>query len=170
MSARKRIAMGMSMAFVLVFASMAAAQEKAAPKASDVTAVRAAIDAANARFIAAVKAGDIPKVGAVYTADAVVLAPGSPAMKGRAAITELFNGWLSQMTVTDFSLTTDDLVVAGEYAFETGAFAMNMVLKSGGAAMPDKGKYIVVWKRDSDGSWKIHRDAWNADSAPPGAK
>jgi uncharacterized protein (TIGR02246 family) len=164
MNATKRMVMAVSMLFMFVFASVAAAQDKP-QKASGSDAVRSAIDATNAKFTAALKAGDIPKLTAVYTDDAMLLAPGAPVLKGRAAIAELFTGWLSEMSVTDFSLTTGEVVVAGEYAIETGAYAMTMAPKSGGAAMPDKGKYLVVWKRDGD-SWKLYRDVWNSDSGP----
>jgi ketosteroid isomerase-like protein len=33
-----------------------------------------------------------------------------------------------------------------------------MKLKNGKTA--DRGKYIVVWKRDG-GQWRLHRDSWN---------
>ena len=28
-----------------------------------------------------------------------------------------------------------------------------------------KGKYVVVWKKGSDGTWRLYRDIWNADPA-----
>jgi ketosteroid isomerase-like protein len=27
------------------------------------------------------------------------------------------------------------------------------------------GKYIVVWKKGEDGTWRLHRDIWNAGAA-----
>jgi uncharacterized protein (TIGR02246 family) len=165
MSVRSRIAL--AAALTVACTSGAWAQDKAAEKASP-SAVRAAIEAVNAKFTAAVMAGDANAAGAVYSADAVVLAPNTPAMKGRAAIAGLFKGWLSEMTVSDFSLTADDVISAGDYVIETGTYRMTMQLKAGGA-VPDQGKYLVVWKREN-GEWKIHRDAWNTDAPPPTGK
>jgi ketosteroid isomerase-like protein len=27
----------------------------------------------------------------------------------------------------------------------------------------DRGKYLAVWKKQADGSWKIEADMWNSD-------
>jgi ketosteroid isomerase-like protein len=37
----------------------------------------------------------------------------------------------------------------------------------GGREIKDKGKFVVVWKRQADGSWKIVRDVYNSDVPPP---
>jgi len=144
----------------LGFARAASAQQ-ASVKASG--NVRSAIETANTGFIAALKAGDAVKAAAIYTDDAVVYAPGAPAMRGREAIAAGFGGWLSQDNVTQFTLNSEEVVVSGDYAFESGTYTMATQPKSGGDAQTDSGKYLTVWKRQSDGSWKLHRDAWNSD-------
>ncbi|TIR04878.1 MAG: hypothetical protein E5X37_28660 [Mesorhizobium sp.] len=30
---------------------------------------------------------------------------------------------------------------------------------------PRLGKYIVVWKKGDDGTWRLHRDIWNLGAA-----
>ena len=37
----------------------------------------------------------------------------------------------------------------------------------GGEAVSDSGKYVVVWKHESDGSWKLAVDIWNTNAALP---
>jgi ketosteroid isomerase-like protein len=37
---------------------------------------------------------------------------------------------------------------------------------AGGAAQSQSVKYVVVWKKQADGSWKIFRDIWNSLPAP----
>ena len=167
MSTRSRTLMAMPLVLTLAVTTTGWTQDKASEKASG-SAVRAALEAVNAKFTAAVKAGDAATAASVYTTDATVLAPGSPALKGREAIAGMFGGWLSEMTVSEFTLTIEDVAVAGDYAIDTGTYSMTMKAKAGGDPMPDKGKYLAVWKRQSDGSWKLLRDAWNSDAAPPG--
>jgi len=37
------------------------------------------------------------------------------------------------------------------------------VTPKGGKLTHDKGKYLTVWKKQADGSWKIYRDINNSD-------
>ena len=124
--------------------------------------MRTAIADVNAKFVAAVETGDTAAAVARYDADATVLPPGGPAWHGTAAITQGFGGMLGAFTVKDFTLTSGDVVVGGDYATETGSYKMTMVPKKG-AAMEDVGKYVVAWKKQADGTWKLYRDIWNTD-------
>jgi ketosteroid isomerase-like protein len=40
------------------------------------------------------------------------------------------------------------------------------MLPKGGKAMNDVGKYVAVWKKQPDGSWKMIRDIYNSDLPP----
>ncbi len=86
----------------------------------------------------------------------------SEAARGRDAIAKWHGGMLSQMPMKDFSLKTDDVVLGGDLAVETGRYEMTLQPR-GGSEVKDKGKYVVVWKRQADGSWKILRDIANSD-------
>jgi uncharacterized protein (TIGR02246 family) len=129
---------------------------------ADPAAVRQAIDTANAHFVAAMVKGDTAAMVANYADDAVVLGAGEKAARGRAAIAKSMGEMAAAMKVTAFSLKTDDVIVADDYAIETGALEIAMQPKTG-KAMKDVGKYLVVWQHQSDGSWKIIRDIWNSD-------
>jgi uncharacterized protein (TIGR02246 family) len=90
------------------------------------------------------------------------------AWRGRDAVRKGFAGMVAQMPVKDFSFKTEDVMVGGDLAVETGTFEGTFQPK-GGKEMKDKGKYVVVWKRQADGSWKIVRDVANSDAPPPKA-
>ncbi len=129
---------------------------------SDSATVRTAIEATNARFLDAFKRGDKAGLMASYADDAIVMMPNEEAWRGREGIDKGFSGFLSQMSFKDGSAKTEDVMVTGDLAVETGAFAWTLQPKSG-AEVKDKGKYITVWKRQADGSWKIVRDISNSD-------
>lgn len=148
---------------LVTLAQDASAQVKSAEKSSQT--VRPAIEAANARFASAIKSGDAALAATIYTDDAIVFAPGEPVTRGREAIAGAFGGWLQQSNVIEFTLNTEEVVVNGDYAFESGTYSMTMQAKTGGSTQTDKGKYLTVWQRQKDGSWKLHRDAWNSDQA-----
>lgn len=133
-----------------------------APTAAEIAAVRTAIEAANNMAVAAVTAGDVTKLLANYADDAVFMFPNAPAMRGRAEIEAGIKKMMEGATFTNMKFTTEDVMLAGDMAVETGSNEMTITPK-GGKAMVDKGKYITVWKRQADGSWKIVRDVSNSD-------
>jgi ketosteroid isomerase-like protein len=58
------------------------------------------------------------------------------------------------------------VVLAGNYAIETGVFGLSWK-RAGAKAVTDSGKYLMVWKREPDGSFKIYRDIFNSDRPAP---
>jgi uncharacterized protein (TIGR02246 family) len=129
---------------------------------TDPGAVRRSIDSLNADAAQALERGDTTAMVAHYTDDAIVMMPNMPAFRGRDAYRSGVARMLKEMSVTDAAFTTEDVMVSGDLAVETGTYAMTMQPRRGGA-MKDTGKYITVWRRQSDGSWKIVRDISNAD-------
>lgn len=136
-----------------------------APAAPDPAAVRHVIDSSNAVFVAALTKGDTAVMGHNYANDAIVMMSGMPAMNGRAAVVQGMAAMLSGMTITNASFHTTDVVVDGGLAVEHGMYEMT-VQEKGKAAMTDKGKYVTVWQKQGDGSWKIIRDISNSDTPP----
>jgi ketosteroid isomerase-like protein len=56
-------------------------------------------------------------------------------------------------------------MISGDLAVETGTYAMTIIPKNGNA-VADKGKYIHVWKKSVDGSWKVVRYVPTSDIPP----
>ena len=69
-----------------------------------------------------------------------------------------------------FSLSVDEVQATGDWAFERGRYEITLAPKAGDAPMDDTGKYITIYQRQSNGSWKIARDIWNSDQPLPGTK
>ncbi len=65
--------------------------------------IKAEIDAANAKFVAAFDKGDAAAIGQFYTERATALPPGAPMAKGRAAIQAFWQGAI-QAGVRNISL------------------------------------------------------------------
>ncbi len=63
----------------------------------------------------------------------------------------------------DAELTTESLGAAGDPAYEIGCYALTGESESGEPETMT-GKFIVVWKRGSDGSSRIHAHIWNSDA------
>jgi uncharacterized protein (TIGR02246 family) len=124
---------------------------------SKIAEIRSTIDAANTKWLAAMVAGDV--VGAIgnYADNAVVMMPMMPAWHGRTAIEAGMKEMMSAMKVNDAKTGTVDVMAGGDLAIETGRFTMTTTMK-GATPATDTGKYLAVWQRQADGSWKIIRD------------
>ncbi len=120
---------------------------------------RTAIEAANAKFSEVFARGDAGALAALYTTDAILFPPGEEMLKGDALIGQFWKK-THEGGVASVKLTTTDVGRGGDVAFESGK--VDLVLRA--EAKPDSqasAKYVVVWKRQTDGTWKLHRDIWN---------
>jgi uncharacterized protein (TIGR02246 family) len=143
---------------LLVVAGVVMAGIAVAAPAED---VRAAIEAGNKAFCAAVARGDAAAVAALYTSTAQALPPGGEAARGRDAIQKAFQGMIDA-GATNLTLSTLEVEAQGDAAHEVGTWA----LKGKDGAAVDHGKYIVIWKKEG-GQWRLHRDIWNSSTPPP---
>ncbi|HLL74117.1 MAG TPA: SgcJ/EcaC family oxidoreductase [Pyrinomonadaceae bacterium] len=124
--------------------------------------IRDAITSAIQTFADAFGRGDAAAVAAWYTADATLLPPDNPLVKGREAIRAFWQGAMST-GVREAKLETLEVESRDDLAYEVGRFEM-AVQPPGGERAEMAGKYVVVWKREGDG-WRMHVDIWNGDRA-----
>jgi len=134
----------------------------ASAAANDPPAVQRAIDSAMVRFADAMTKGDVAGMASAYTDDAVTMPANAKAFRGRAELDKYNAGMFSQFSVTSAKFATNDLIVTGDYAIESGTYEMTMKPKTG-KVINDVGKYVSIWKKQPDGSWKMIRDIFNSD-------
>jgi ketosteroid isomerase-like protein len=56
----------------------------------------------------------------------------------------------------------------GDLAYSVGAYEES-VDDAKGKPISDRGKYVTIWKKQADGSWKVVLDAFNSDLPKPEA-
>src|SRR5439155_8419121 len=135
------------------------------PTPASAAELRHYADSLQKRYIEAATKGDVAALSGFYTNDAIVLAPNAKAVHGRAEIDKANTQMFSTTKVTALKLSTEDVQVAGDLGVETGAYEQTLTPKTG-KPMHDVGKYIVVRKRQADGSWKLFREIYNTDLPP----
>jgi ketosteroid isomerase-like protein len=99
-----------------------------------------------------------------YAEDAMVLMPNTPPVQGRAAIQATM---ASFPPISAFKAEIVDMDGRGDLAYVRGNYSMTMN-PPGAPAMTDKGKYVEVWKKQPDGTWKVSCDSWSSDLPMPG--
>ncbi|MCM3875155.1 MAG: SgcJ/EcaC family oxidoreductase [Thermoanaerobaculia bacterium] len=124
--------------------------------------------AVDAAFVKAFLAGDAAAAAACYADNAVLVLPGSPAIKGGKAIAEAIAQFLSDVKVTEFVLMDTHYRTAGRLSAGWGHFKMTTVPKAGGAAHTDTGTFCDV-ASEKDGVWKYVSDHASTDPPPPAA-
>jgi uncharacterized protein (TIGR02246 family) len=142
-----------------------AASANASPSASDQTEARRQIEAAAIGIWQAVARGDSAAILAEYADDALILGSGAPMLQGKPAVAKFLQGLFGGNTLRDVKGNVTDIMISGDLAVETGTYAMTVIPKNGNA-VADKGKYIHVWKKSVDGSWKVVRYVPNSDIPP----
>ena len=148
--------------FGCVGAAGCQAQADPALATADAIALRAALEA----YLDAANAGDAARWAALYTEDAVMMPPNSPAVEGRAAI----ESWLAMLPVkiTDAEGTALEVEGAGNVAYVRGTYSMSLQIPGLPESIPQQGKLLQIYARQPAGSWLLARDIWNADAAPTG--
>ena len=142
---------------VLLFSTTALADN--APDVKSAGAVRVAIDARNAEWMAAFNRGDTKAVTALYDEDATVIPAGADPIRGRVGIENLFRN--AQASLKNVQLETTNLTIAGDYAYESGK-SHHVDTARDGKMSASTDDYVVIWKRCKHGQWYYHVDLWCA--------
>jgi uncharacterized protein (TIGR02246 family) len=123
---------------------------------------RTAIRQGDENYVKLANAKDFKGAAALYAEDAILLLPNQAAVQGRAAI----QAALETSPASNFQLQILEIEGRGDLAYERGTYS-ETVTPTGAAPIEDRGKYLTIWRKQADGSWKMLRDIWNSDLPLP---
>jgi len=116
-----------------------------------------AIDKGNAQWIEAWEKGDPKLLAAIFTEDGILLSQGGRVFKGRQQIFERQKEAMQSVTrPIKVSVITVKIWLDGDAAYETGKYKYEYTEK--GKPVTEEGRYVTMWKRQNDGSWKLSMD------------
>jgi uncharacterized protein (TIGR02246 family) len=115
-------------------------------------------------FATSAMAKNFGAAAALYTDDASMMPPNGPAVQGRQQIEKFLSSF---PPISSFTFDIVDVDGRGDLAYVRGNYAMTLT-PPGGAPVNDRGKYVEIWRKQADGSWKIKWDIFNSDVAAPG--
>jgi len=121
----------------------------------------------DAAWVKAMLANDAAACASLYADDAVMVLPGSGAIKGKKAIADAYAGWLKNVKVTDAAVMDTHYQSGGKVSAGWGAFKVTTVPKAGGAPTTEVGTWCAVAVQQKDGSWKYVSDHASDDPPPP---
>jgi len=143
-------------------AALAACTPAPAPPADTSEADAAAIRTASDEWIAAYNAADADALGRSYDEDVIMLAPDRQPLMGPEAIIQRHREFFEEFSATQSS-TVDEVAVFGDVAFARGTWTTRQTPKVGGAEQVRSGKWMELYRRQADGSWKTWRWMWTED-------
>ncbi len=127
--------------------------------AVDLVAEQAKIRDTEAAWAKEAGAKDLDKSVAHYADDAVLMAGGAPAAKGKEAIQAAWKGLLSDPNFKlNFSADRVEISAGGDLATTKGSYTMTVTNPKTKKVMDDKGSYVTVYKKQPDGGWKAIED------------
>ena len=154
-------------AFITLFALLLAvgcSTQPAVPpdtRAADVQAV-AAVEATMLKDMAG---KDADKVVSYFADNATGLYPGNGIVTGKADIKATFAPFLAD---PNFAITFQNTgAVAskgGDMVYSVGTFTMTLTDPKTKKPATEKGKYLTVYMKQADGSWKAVADTYNSNS------
>jgi ketosteroid isomerase-like protein len=144
-------------------------QSSPSEKSSGTQPVEQLLRDLDAQWAKTAAAKDVERTIAYYSDDAIVFPPNATSAATKEAIR---NGWKEMFASPGFVITWQPTRVqvgkSGEMAWVSGTYELTMNDASG-KPINDRGKYLEVWEKQTDGNWKCAADMWNSDLAasPP---
>ena len=128
-------------------------------RAADAAAIRDR-DAAWSKVTAA---KDVEGFVGFVADDGVICPPNAPALTDKEAIRK----WATDMTsspgiAVGWTPSKAEAAGSSDLGYSIGTYEMT-VNDAKGKPMTDRGKYVTVWKKQADGSWKVAADIFNSD-------
>jgi uncharacterized protein (TIGR02246 family) len=121
----------------------------------------AEIRAAERALVQALQAPDPTAWVYSYTEDAVFVAPGAPAVQGRAALLQMASAMKPLSSVSLQPIRTEGSAnLATVYAH--GSWVNGRPPEAGSTS---KVRLIIVWRKEADGQWRIAQELLNAEPA-----
>ena len=127
----------------------------------DLTRAEAAVRRIAQEWVMACNTKHLDDLIELYTSDAVVLRSNCPPIRGAAAVREFFFGALDA-GLGEVEVDPLRVEVVGDLAYEAGR-CKALIPSATGKRREERGKYLWVCARQSNGEWKVAADCWSSD-------
>ena len=141
-----------------------AREDKPRPTAAlrgDMSRAEAAVRRVTHEWVLACNTKHLDDLLDLYVPDALVLRSNCPPIRGAAAVREFFFGALDA-GLGEVEVEPLRVEVVGDLAYEAGR-CKALIPSATGKRREERGKYLWVCARQSNGEWKIAVDCWSSD-------
>ena len=114
------------------------------------------------QYAVTINAGDFDRWISLWTDNGVQMPPNTPARIGKekiwAEMKPAFDQYIIKMTINN-----EETRVSGNLGFARGTYTESLIPKTGGETEKYDGKYLTIFEKQADGSWKVARDCFNSN-------
>ncbi len=103
---------------------------------------------------------------ALWDDGATQMPPDAPMVRGKKALGEGFRAAFQRVSYARFDIDLKEARHSGEYGFALGNYTYTVSRKTEGAEATREGKFLTLFRRQRDGSWKIYVDCFNLNARP----
>jgi ketosteroid isomerase-like protein len=123
---------------------------------------------ADRAFARAVAEGGTDAWVSWVAADGAQIVPGAGEIRGRDSIRALMAYLDDPGTKLTWEPVRAQIAASGDLGWTTGTYESESV-GSDGRVQHGQGRYVTVWRKQDDGSWKVVMDLGNPTRAPSGS-
>lgn len=131
---------------------------------ADEDAVVAAIQEIWTNYSKAATSGDAALWLSLWDENGIQMPPDMPA-RPKKVLNEAMPKAFAAIKMHTMSITAEEITVMGDYAYCRGVYTSDRTV--GGQLLKIDGKFLTIFRRQPDGSWKIYRDCFNSNVPPP---
>ena len=124
-----------------------------------------AIFAADTAWLKVYQAKDLAKSVAFCDEQGSILVPNTPIATGKDAVAKVIASDFAASSGITWHPDKVGVARSGDLGYSVGTYEETSK-DSSGKTVSDKGKYLTVWKKQPDGSWKSLFDMSNTDLPP----
>ena len=122
-----------------------------------------AIKDLEAKWAAAANTGDIESIMSLLTDDVIMLSANEPIKEGKEAVRAAILADLEESALENTKVMVVEVRLAGDWAYARGTWGGTNIPKAGGESSQFVGKWIDIFERQPDGSWKVICNMYNSD-------
>lgn len=128
-----------------------------------------AVRTADQDWLKVFAAKNLDKSVAFFDEKGAMLPSNAPIADSKEAISKMLTGFFALPDLRiSWQVGRADVAHSGDLGYTSGTYEMTFNDPTG-KTVSDKGKYVTVWKKQKNGSWKVLLDIFNTDLPPIGA-
>jgi ketosteroid isomerase-like protein len=114
------------------------------------------------RYIQAALSSDIASLVSLCSDNIVFMPPNETSIFGKSELQEWHEDYFLHFRVASLSETDREVIVLDGWAVERWDYLVTISPLNGADRIRDEGRFLIVWRREEDGAWKMAKVMFNS--------